>query len=64
VIQDKLEVAGEAEAASLASANQFIQNIEIKSPESQGVLSSARESGVIGASGISFQFLSTGKARP
>lgn len=64
VVQDKLEVAGEAEAANLAAANQFIQTIELKSPESQGVLSSAKESGVIGASGISFQFLSTGKVKP
>lgn len=64
VVQDKLEVAGEAEAANLAAANQFIQTIEIKSPESQGVLSSARESGIIGPSGISFQFLSTGKVKP
>lgn len=64
VMQDKLEVAGEAEAANLASANQFIRTIEEKSPNSQAVLSSARQSGVIGPSGISFQFISTGKAKP
>lgn len=64
IVQDKLEIAGEAEAANLAAANQFIQTIEEKSPNSQGVLSSARQSGVIGSSGISFQFISTGKAKP
>lgn len=64
VVQDKLEVAGEAEAANLAAANQFIQMMEQKSPNSQAVLSSAKESGIIGAAGISFQFLSTGDAKP
>lgn len=64
IVQDNLEVAGEAEAAHLTAANQFIQLMEEKGAGSQGVLSSARRSGIIGANGISFQFLSTGKAKP
>lgn len=64
ILQDNLEVAGEAEAAHLTAANQFIQLMEEKGAESQGVLTSARQSGVIGANGISFQFVSTGKAKP
>lgn len=64
IVQDKLEVAGEAEAAHLTSANQFIQLMEEKGPGGQGILSSARQSGVIGANGISFQFIFTGKAKP
>lgn len=64
VVQDKLEVAGEAEAAHLTAANQYIQQMEEKGPGGQGVLSSARQSGVIGANGISFQFIFTGKAKP
>lgn len=64
IVQDKLEVAGDAEAAHLTAANQFIQLMEEKGPGGQGILSSARQSGVIGANGISFQFIFTGKAKP
>ncbi len=64
IVQDKLEITGEAEAAHLSAANQFIQLMEEKGPGGQGVLSSARQSGVIGANGVSFQFIFTGRAKP
>lgn len=60
---EKLEVSGEAEAVSFLSANRFLKAIEESAPGVQAVMANARQSTVLGEMGISFTFLTSGRAK-